>query len=221
MLQFHTDDETSNLNAPPNSNSNVNIKRQLSNQSKERHFLPRIEFQDDIQHFRRIQISERQAPLTSYNEADQILASDRFDFQANLYMGWWHLKEDPTPMSAVPYLVRAVEQGKFFLELFHGRHLTRKSDPTDFLPWYLTGRATLLAKDYPEAYKTLQQAVYRNSRVPNVWVTIGILYFQIAQYRDSFDVYTRVLRLNASIWEAWYNVAVLVSPTHVKFLAYF
>lgn len=89
--------------------------------------------------------------------------------------------------------------------------LTYKTEPNDWIPYYLLGRA-LIAKGHPhEALNALQLCVHRNGMIPDVWITIGELYFQIHQYRDSLEAIARSVRLNANTWESWYNLGVLVS----------
>ena len=64
---------------------------------------------------------------------------------------------------------------------------------------------------YPKAYEAYQQAVYRDGRNPTFWCSIGVLYYQINQYRDALDAYSRAIRLNPNISEVWYDLGTLVS----------
>lgn len=66
---------------------------------------------------------------------------------------------------------------------------------------------------YPKAYEAYQQAVYRDGRNPTFWCSIGVLYYQINQYRDALDAYSRAIRLNPNISEVWYDLGTLVSRT--------
>lgn len=66
---------------------------------------------------------------------------------------------------------------------------------------------------YPKAYEAYQQAVYRDGRNPTFWCSIGVLYYQINQYRDALDAYSRAIRLNPNISEVWYDLGTLVSST--------
>lgn len=63
---------------------------------------------------------------------------------------------------------------------------------------------------YPKAYEAYQQAVYREGRNPTFWCSIGVLYYQINQYRDALDAYSRAIRLNPYISEVWYDLGTLV-----------
>lgn len=65
---------------------------------------------------------------------------------------------------------------------------------------------------YPKAYEAYQQAVYRDGRNPTFWCSIGVLYYQINQYRDALDAYSRAIRLNPNISEVWYDLGTLVRP---------
>lgn len=64
---------------------------------------------------------------------------------------------------------------------------------------------------YPKAYEAYQQAVYRDGKNPTFWCSIGVLYYQINQYRDALDAYSRAIRLNPYISEVWYDLGTLVS----------
>jgi glucose repression mediator protein len=65
-------------------------------------------------------------------------------------------------------------------------------------------------KDLPRAYDLFQEAVYRESRSPQLWMAISILYYEIQQYRDSLDAISRALKGSPFIYLAWYNLGVLV-----------
>lgn len=62
---------------------------------------------------------------------------------------------------------------------------------------------------YNKAYEAYQQAVYRDGRNPTFWCSIGVLYYQINQYRDALDAYSRAIRLNPYISEVWYDLGTL------------
>ena len=49
----------------------------------------------------------------------------------------------------------------------------------------------MAGQKYNKAYEAYQQAVYRDSRNPTFWCSIGVLYFQINQFRDDIDAYSR------------------------------
>lgn len=69
---------------------------------------------------------------------------------------------------------------------------------------------------YSKAYEAYQQAVYRDGRNPTFWCSIGVLYYQINQYRDALDAYSRAIRLNPSISEVWYDLGTLVGFTEMR-----
>lgn len=74
---------------------------------------------------------------------------------------------------------------------------------------------------YPKAYEAYQQAVYRDGRNPTFWCSIGVLYYQINQYRDALDAYSRAIRLNPYISEVWYDLGTLVSSILLRKLISF
>jgi glucose repression mediator protein len=62
---------------------------------------------------------------------------------------------------------------------------------------------------FNKAYEAYQQAVYRDGRNPTFWCSIGVLYYQINQYRDALDAYSRAIRLNPYISEVWFDLGTL------------
>jgi hypothetical protein len=50
-----------------------------------------------------------------------------------------------------------------------------------------------------------QQAVYRDGRNPTFWCSIGVLYFQINQFRDALDAYSCAIRINH-----WWSAACCI-----------
>src|ERR1700761_3658061 len=81
--------------------------------------------------------------------------------------------------------------------------------------WYPPGRCYMAQQKFPKAYEAYQQAVYRDGRNPTFWCSIGVLYYQINQYRDALDAYSRAIRLNPFISEVWYDLGTLVSSASV------
>lgn len=75
----------------------------------------------------------------------------------------------------------------------------------------MLGRCYMSQHKFPKAYEAYQQAVYRDGRNPTFWCSIGVLYYQINQYRDALDAYSRAIRLNPNISEVWYDLGTLVS----------
>lgn len=69
---------------------------------------------------------------------------------------------------------------------------------------------------YSKAYEAYQQAVYRDGRNPTFWCSIGVLYYQINQYRDALDAYSRAIRLNPYISEVWYDLGTLVGSYRIR-----
>lgn len=67
----------------------------------------------------------------------------------------------------------------------------------------------MAGQKYNKAYEAYQQAVYRDGRNPTFWCSIGVLYFQISQYRDALDAYSRAIRINPYISEAGFDLGSL------------
>ena len=73
----------------------------------------------------------------------------------------------------------------------------------------------MAGQKYNKAYEAYQQAVYRDGRNPTFWCSIGVLYFQINQYRDALDAYSRAIRINPYIWKSaspWRALQIWKSP---------
>ncbi|UQC82685.1 uncharacterized protein CLUP02_08175 [Colletotrichum lupini] len=159
--------------------------------------------------FRRIQVYERQPPLSSKEEAYEKLAEDASHFQANLYLGWHALSIESND-EAIRRLKQAVAAGMLIHWSCKEEGIDKLNiDNGDWVAFYLLAMAFLELDRHKEAHDALQQAVYRNGRVPDIWIAVAILFFKINQYRDSLDALTRSIRLNPHTWESWYNLGVL------------
>ena len=67
----------------------------------------------------------------------------------------------------------------------------------------------MAGQNYNKAYEAYQQAVYRDGQNPTFWCSIGVLYFQLNQFRDALDAYSRAIRINPYISEVWFNLGSL------------
>ena len=68
--------------------------------------------------------------------------------------------------------------------------------------------------NYGKAYEAYQQAVYRDGKNSAYWCSIGVLYFNINQYHDALDAYTRAVRIHPWIPEIWSNLGTLYESCH-------
>ena len=130
-------------------------------------------------------------------------------------LGWLHHQQSNSYTSqdqAIEYLEQSVSSGTYssYAETVDER-LTTISDNQDAQSWYLLGRCYMAQQKFPKAYEAYQQAVYRDGRNPTFWCSIEVLYYQINQYRDALDAYSRAIRLNPYISEVWYDLGTLVS----------
>lgn len=82
-------------------------------------------------------------------------------------------------------------------------------DPADPISWYIFGRCHVAQRNTNRAYEAYQQAVLRNGKNPTFWCSIGLLYFQIQQYRDALDAFSKAIHMNPSLWEIWWNLGIL------------
>jgi glucose repression mediator protein len=67
----------------------------------------------------------------------------------------------------------------------------------------------MAVQKYQKAYEAYQQAVYRDGRNPTFWCSIGVLYYNINQYRDALDAYSRAIKINPFISEVWFDLGSL------------
>ena len=67
----------------------------------------------------------------------------------------------------------------------------------------------MAGQKYNKAYKVYQQAIYRDGRNPTFWHSIGVLYFQINQFRDALAAYSRAIHISLYIFEVWFDLSSL------------
>ena len=82
-------------------------------------------------------------------------------------------------------------------------------NPSDAQSWYLLGCAYMADQKYNKAYEAYQQAVYHDGRNPTFWCSIGVLYFQINQCRDTLDAYSGVIGINPYTSEVRFDLGSL------------
>lgn len=189
--------------------------------------LPPIPLDNELQHFRRIQVLEPAEPVRDMDEALSRLAADCTDAAANGFVGLHHFikwTQEPDHFGiglseAERYLKLAVRSGNSTCNLINKqRHAdVLILDPFAFEPLYLLARVSMAGGNFPHSYGFLQQAVYRAPNVPQIWTTVGRLFYSINQKRDSLDCISRSIRLNSSLWINWHNLGVLVR-TYLNFL---
>jgi len=79
------------------------------------------------------------------------------------------------------------------------------------------GRIHMLRRDYAQAYDAYQQAVYRDGTNAAFWNSIGILYYEIGQFRDSLDAFSRSIHLAPFVADTWWNLGVLYETSHKQY----
>lgn len=67
----------------------------------------------------------------------------------------------------------------------------------------------MTTSDYGKAYEAYQQAVYRDGKNPAFWCSIGVLYYNINQFHDALDAYSRAIRIHPYLSEVWFNLGAL------------
>lgn len=67
----------------------------------------------------------------------------------------------------------------------------------------------MTTSNFGKAYEAYQQAVYRDGKNPAFWCSIGVLYYNINQFHDALDAYSRAIRIHPYLAEVWYNLGAL------------
>jgi len=68
-------------------------------------------------------------------------------------------------------------------------------DQTDFLTWYLLGRAYSLIDSPRQAYDTFQISLGKGPSSPLPWLAVGSLYLKLGQLPDALAAYSQAARL--------------------------
>lgn len=188
--------------------------------------LPPIPLDNELQHFRRVQVLEPAEPVRDMDEAVSRLAADCTDAAANAFVGLHHFIEWTesdhlgTGLSeAERHLKLAVKSGNLLTfstttylvdKRHHVANVLLILDPFAFEPLYLLARVSIAGGDFVQSYAFLQQAIYRAPNVPELWTTVGRLFYAIHQSRDSLNYIAESVRLNPFLWINWHNLGVLV-----------
>ena len=191
--------------------------------------LPAIHANESIDwsDFRRVEVDIVHT-IQDEGEAHQILLLDPNNAAANTTLGLVYLQKaeseqgrdiddslDKTIGHVKLYLGKALNLPSWTTwppigrlppaEVIKGRNSYQNAES-----WYLLGRVYLLQEMVVDTYHCLQQAAMIDGRSTTTWITIGVLYYGIKQYRDSLDSLARAIRINPYIREPWYNLFVLV-----------
>lgn len=67
----------------------------------------------------------------------------------------------------------------------------------------------MATNNFGKAYEAYQQAVYRDGKNPAFWCSIGVLYYNINQFHDALDAYSRAIRIHPYLAEVWFNLGAL------------
>ncbi|KAK0766523.1 hypothetical protein N5P37_000248 [Trichoderma harzianum] len=160
--------------------------------------LPSMRIDEELHHFRRIQIRESSGPIHDIDTAEAILRTDFMDPVANTFLALRLIQlaeEDGDPEAlemAIEYLEDAIS-----------------SDSTAVDPWYLLAEISMLQEDYDQASKYFQQAVIRKPRSPQISISMANMYYYVEEFRNSLDAIVQAIRLNPYFYMSWYNLGIL------------
>ncbi|KAJ7920503.1 hypothetical protein B0H13DRAFT_2422486 [Mycena leptocephala] len=82
--------------------------------------------------------------------------------------------------------------------MFEGEHMKTERE-----------HAPNASQKYNKASQAYQHAVHHDGGNPAFWCSMGVLYFQIYQYRITLDAYSRVIHINPYISEVWFDLGSL------------
>jgi len=219
--------EYSSVTAPSDSSGNSHTtKRKFGPQ------LPSIKEKGKPASFRRVKIVYSKEPISDHEEASRRLEMNPNDAEANAFLGLEMIRtaEDSGDFDFFPSAGPGVEDSvsdritgnaidRLNVAIFSGklvnvsplaRMLKHYPDKHNAEYWYLLARAHMVRQNYKAVHECLQETVYIQPRCPSFWISCGILFWRINQYRDSLDTFARSIRLHPYHYEAWYNLGVLV-----------
>ncbi|CCH42354.1 General transcriptional corepressor [Wickerhamomyces ciferrii] len=96
------------------------------------------------------------------------------------------------PLSAISSLENAINQCRS----------EDGEDNTDFLTWYILGRAYSLIDSPRQAYDTFQISLGKGPSSPLPWLAVGSLYLKLGQLPDALAAYSQAARLQVEGPEA-------------------
>lgn len=62
---------------------------------------------------------------------------------------------------------------------------------------------------YSDAWEAYNRAANLNPNDPQVWCSLGVLYYSFGQYREALGMFSRAIKLDPTMSDAWYNVGAL------------
>lgn len=67
----------------------------------------------------------------------------------------------------------------------------------------------MATSQYTDACEAYNRAINLNPNDPQIWCSLGVLYYAFGQYREALGMLSRALKLDPSMSDAWYNVGAL------------
>ncbi|KAK0618888.1 hypothetical protein B0T14DRAFT_565795 [Immersiella caudata] len=164
--------------------------------------LPQMQRAEDLQHFRRIHISEPAKPIRNMDEALCRLAADSTDATANAFLGLHHIIEygkDPQSFSG-----RLSNAKRHF-------QTAVKSDPSPAENWYLLACSkrpsnldnlwsnVWMFHQHMDSLKGFARSIHLNRDLWENWYNLGVLYDSVHQPRDAVDAIDSCLELDPNL----------------------
>jgi len=89
----------------------------------------------------------------------------------------------------------------------------------DWRTWYLMGRVymdTPPAPMFEDAYRAYERAIMLDGHNSTIWLSLGVLFFQLQQPRDALNAFIKAARADPSDPQVWYNVGVLYDTSEQR-----
>lgn len=67
----------------------------------------------------------------------------------------------------------------------------------------------MATSQYTDAMEAYNRAVNLNPNDPQIWCSLGVLYYAFGQYKEALGVLTRSVKLCPTMADAWYNIGAL------------
>ena len=83
------------------------------------------------------------------------------------------------------------------------------ADEKDPVTFYVLGRVRMAQKQHIPAYEAFQRMMAVETSNAVFWCAVGVLYFEIGQYRDALSAFSRAIQIDSKLFEVWYNLGSL------------
>ena len=87
------------------------------------------------------------------------------------------------------------------------------NQPTDIDMLLLKASCEIKLQMYSQALDTLDELVTINNKFKSAWVLLGIAYYKLSVFSDSFYSFVKALSFNPFSFEDWFNISLVLRQT--------